>query len=38
MGAVNDCALGNPWKKASVKWAVTERDREGGKPTDSEAV
>lgn len=24
MGAINDCALGDPWKKASVKWAVTQ--------------
>ena len=39
LGAINDCVLGNPWKKASVKWAVTqERDVEGRKPTDLEAV
>lgn len=26
LGAINDCALGNPWKKISVKWALTQRE------------
>lgn len=40
LGAINDCALGNPWKKISVKWALTQERGmwKGRKPTVLEAV